>query len=360
MVSTSTNGLSLTDVFNFGEGGYYCMKIPYLFTTSAGTLLAFAEARYVTCDDWAATDLVFKRSTDNGTTWSKLRVVYGNSSLAQNITNVIGNAAPLQLRVNGRVLLPFCRNNNETWQTHSDDDGATWVAPARVPGGTRPGWAWIGLGPPGGMQLASGRLAVASYHSYIPGTDGTITRSHLMISDDEHGHPDSWRIGGVAPGIEWSNECQVVELEPNHLLIAARGVLFSRMQIESFDGGESLEEPYYIDITEPLDGCEGSILNHRRAGLLFYSGTVNLNPERFNMTIWQSSDQGKSWQLGLVVDTGRTAYSSLVIMPDGHSVGLLYERSNFTDFIFLPQHISFTTVWPYPDEKPKDGAWSLP
>ena len=212
-VTSLPSGLPLVDVFSFGEGGYYCMKIPYLFTTQSGTLLAFAEARHVTCYDWAGTDLVWKRSTDNGATWSKLRVVYSNTSITHNIVNVIGNAAPLQLSANGRILLPFCRNNNETWQTHSDDDGLSWAPPERVIGGTRPGWAWIGLGPPGGMQMLSGRLVVASYHSYVPKTDGTITRSHLMISDDPYGHPSSWRIGAVAPGIEWTNECQVTELE---------------------------------------------------------------------------------------------------------------------------------------------------
>ena len=34
----------------------------------------------------------------------------------------IGNAAPVQLRENGRILVPFCRNNKEIWLTYSYDD----------------------------------------------------------------------------------------------------------------------------------------------------------------------------------------------------------------------------------------------
>lgn len=43
-------------VFNRGEGGYYCHKIPYLLRTLSNVLLAFAEGRGKdgrdTCDDF--------------------------------------------------------------------------------------------------------------------------------------------------------------------------------------------------------------------------------------------------------------------------------------------------------------------
>lgn len=338
-------------VFGIGEAGYFCIKIPYLFVTRNGTLLAFAEARYQSCSDFAATDLVWKRSTDNGTTWSKLAVVYGNSSVAHGVINVIGNAAPVQPRSGTRILLPFCRNNLQVLQTHSDDDGLSWAPPVAVPGGTRTAWQWVGTGPPGAIQMASGRLVVPGYHSEMYHQwDGTITRAHLMLNDHD-GDPDKWYLGATAPGIQWTNENQVVELEPGHLLTAARGELTQRIQIESFDGGLTYQFPVWINITQPLGGCEGSIINHRKVGKLFFSQTINTNPERLNMTVWTSDDQGKSWQLGLVVDTGRTAYSSLQVMPDGHRVGLLYERSNATDFIFLPTEISFLVVWPFPTKK---------
>ena len=57
------------DVFVAGEGGYFCIKIPSLTLTSHGTLLALGEARRNNCSDYTTTDLVFKRSIDNGVTW---------------------------------------------------------------------------------------------------------------------------------------------------------------------------------------------------------------------------------------------------------------------------------------------------
>jgi hypothetical protein len=44
-------------VFTKGEGGYFCHKIPYLYRTCNGTLLALAEGRgrdgRASCDDFA-------------------------------------------------------------------------------------------------------------------------------------------------------------------------------------------------------------------------------------------------------------------------------------------------------------------
>ncbi len=66
---TGVSSLTLVDVFVAGEGGYFCIKIPSLVVTHNGTLLATGEARHVNCSDYTWTDLVFKRSFDNGSTW---------------------------------------------------------------------------------------------------------------------------------------------------------------------------------------------------------------------------------------------------------------------------------------------------
>jgi len=339
------------DVFVQGEAGYFCHKIPYLFVTRKGTVLAFAEARWGGCWDWSPTDLVFKRSTDNGMTWSSIQIMVTNSSHAQNISNVVGNAAPLQLAGSGRILVPFCRNNFEVWQTYSDDDGMTWAPREAIPQlASALSWQWIATGPPGGIQLRSGRLLVPAYYSLVPDTNGEISRSVLFLNDDPLGSAQGWYVGAIAPGLFLTNECQAVELStPNHILVAVRGILTQRIQIESLDGGKTLGEPYYVtDITEPLEGCEGSIIRHPANGTLFYSGTTNTSLLRYNMTVWVSQNEGKAWNLLAVINQGRTGYSSLQVMPNGNSVGLLYERSNLTGIFFQPTQISFLVVWPIP------------
>ena len=81
----------VVDVFNRGENGYYCIKIPYLTSLPDGGLLAFAEGRRKSCSDGAWTDLISKRSEDGGATWSELMVIHEGDAAP----TTIGNAAPM-------------------------------------------------------------------------------------------------------------------------------------------------------------------------------------------------------------------------------------------------------------------------
>ena len=121
-----------TIVFTRGEGGYFCIRIPSILTTSKGTLIAFGEARMYSCSDNTQIDIVYKRSVDNGQTWSNLQILYRGNSTNGNYTRV-GNVAPVQLKYNQRILIPFCKNNLIVMQTYSDDDGLTFSPPQIIP-----------------------------------------------------------------------------------------------------------------------------------------------------------------------------------------------------------------------------------
>ena len=142
----TTKGQSV--VYSSGEQGYSCIKIPVLLHLKSGRLLAFAEARMITCSDFAWTDLVMKSSNDNGVTWSELQVVRSESN-ATSVATVIGNAAPVQLAT-GEILVPHTRNNSDVWTIISQDEGKTWTTPQLIGTNvTRSDWKWVGTGPPG-------------------------------------------------------------------------------------------------------------------------------------------------------------------------------------------------------------------
>jgi hypothetical protein len=100
-------------VFATGEGppsvpkAYACIKIPVLLATQKGTLLALAEARVGSCSDGAQTDLIVKRSTDHGASWSFATILRSSPG------DTIGNAALVQLRGTGRIVVPHTRNNSD-------------------------------------------------------------------------------------------------------------------------------------------------------------------------------------------------------------------------------------------------------
>ena len=90
-----------------------------------------------------------------------------------------------------------------------------------------------------------------------------------------------------------------------------------------------------------MGGVEGSLVRDSRTGTLWYSTTTGPNGPvkwagaeiptdagaRENMHLFVSHDEGSSWKLHTVVDTGLTSYSSVAVLnkPPGSSVGVLWE-----------------------------------
>lgn len=295
-----------------------------------------------------------KRSYDNGKTWSLLELFYSNSSSLE--SNVIGNAAPVQDLLTARIYLPFCRNNEEIWISYSDDDGITWSLPTYQPQLVESDWKWVGIGPPGGIQLTStGRLLIPGYHTNKWKGDGSMSHGHTIISDD---HGITWSIGNKSFGSPYfTNECQAVELRNNSILINARSLLNYRIQLISNDGGITFNEPYIVqDIVQPFDGCEGSLIRDSTSNKLYFTLPYSHTIIRINMTMYESYDDGLSWQYVTTIDSGASAYSSLQLLPssmisdvDSNTMGLtnvmvLYERSNQPSLAFEPDEIVFWRV----------------
>ncbi|HEY9362881.1 MAG TPA: sialidase family protein, partial [Chitinophagaceae bacterium] len=67
-------------VFGNATHGYSCFRIPALIKIVSGDMLAFAEGRKNSCDDNGNIDLVMKRSSDNGKTWTDFKVLVDNGN----------------------------------------------------------------------------------------------------------------------------------------------------------------------------------------------------------------------------------------------------------------------------------------
>src|SRR5690349_212707 len=67
--------LEKTDLFEAGKGGYKLYRIPGLVVTARGTVLAYCEARKHTGLDWDEIDVLLRRSTDGGKSWSAPRAL---------------------------------------------------------------------------------------------------------------------------------------------------------------------------------------------------------------------------------------------------------------------------------------------
>jgi sialidase-1 len=333
---TEANGLRY--VFRSGDDGYHTFRIPSLLVTKEGTLLAFCEGRKTGAGDWGNIDLVMRRSTDGGKTWSPLVVIHEEGGDAD-VT--IGNPCPVQDRRTGRILLPMTRINQRVLLTWSDDDGRTWAEPREITDQARfpnlPENAWYATGPGVGIQLATGehagRLVIPSDHR----TGGGATRSgkygsHALYSDDGG---KSWQRS--SPIYEGCNECQVVELADGRLLLnmrmqenptyrnGLRGLSISE------DGGESWGEVHFnAALLDPI--CQGSFLRVEDGGKAAYlfscprpSEEATAGPDdRRNLTVLVSRDECRTFPVRKVIHSGPAAYSCMQPLGEDR-IAILFE-----------------------------------
>lgn len=323
------------DIFTSGQDGYHTYRIPAVAQTAKGTLLAFCEGRKNGRGDAGDIDVLVKRSTDGGRTWSKAVLV------ADFGPDTIGNPAPVVDRRTRTIWLLLTRNPGDVpekripagisgptrtvWVTHSKDDGLTWAAPADITAAVKqPEWTWYATGPVNGIQLRSGRMVIPCDH-----VRGTVAHrfSHVIFSDDGG---KTWQLGGSA-GPD-CNESTVVELSGGSLMLNMRSYAGKNRRAVSIsrDGGLTWSEPVLDDaLVEPV--CQASLIGFGKgkSRVLLFSNPAAT--ERVNMTVRLSRDEGKSWSASKTIHAGPSAYSNLIGL-EGNTAGLLYERGDATRF----------------------------
>jgi sialidase-1 len=334
-------------VFRGGADGYFAYRIPALLVSAKGTLLAFCEGRRDSRSDSGNIDVLLKRSTDGGRTWSSA------ITIADFGTDTVGNPAPVMDRSTGYIWLLLTRNpgvvtekdilsgnkrgTRTVWVTHSTDDGLTWAKPEEITQDVKkPEWTWYATGPGNGIQLRSGRMVIACDHNR---GDETQRYSHVVYSDD---HGKSWKLGGSAGPM--CNESTIAELPDGSLQLNMRSYhgRNRRYVSSSRDAGLTFSEPVPDEaLIEPV--CQASLL---RAGkgknaVLLFSNPASTKRE--NMTVRLSTDQGKTWSASKVIHSGPSAYSNLTELKTGE-IGLLYERGEKSPYETIT-FIRFPLKW---------------
>ena len=346
----------LVTVFTNGQEGYPAYRIPSLTRTKGGTLLAFAEGR-MSLRDHAENDIVLKRSTNGGLTWSALQLV------AEDSTNALGNPTAVVVRDTGRVLLMYQRYAKgfdehkaepgldgpricRTWLQHSDDDGATWSKPREITASVkRPTEVTsTATGPGIGIQLRRGPHAGRILMPFNQGPYGKW-KVYAVFSDDQGA---TWRYGATAEegAAGHANELQFAELNDGSVMLNARnqgGGLKQRKISVSRDGGATWSATQHdAALIEPT--CQASLLRHPNDGDAARDVLLFSNPGttagRSNGVVRLSRDDGQTWPASRVLYPGGFAYSCLASLADG-SIGCLFERDGYKTITFA----RFTVEW---------------
>lgn len=333
MRSAAAAELEHTLLFDSGRDGYPRYRIPSLIVTPSGAVLALCEGRKQGRGLTGDIDLVLRASRDSGSRWSDLQV------FADDGANTLGNPCAVMDRDRKTLWVGFTRSlgsdteegivagtsreSTRVFMTSTSDDGKTWSRPVDITDTAKDkDWTWYGTGPGAGLQLASGRLVIPSYHAQA-GTG--IYRSHMVYSDD---HGRTWKRGDAVG--EHASECHVVERADGALVLNARTTegRERRTTAVSRDGGvtwgaagldEALYDPHCeaCVIAWPGDAKDG---NKARPWLFSHPQ----GPGRRNLTLRVSHDEGKTWPIVRRLREGDSQYSCLAKLPDG-KVGCLYD-----------------------------------
>ncbi len=358
--------LEKIDLFEANTLGYTVYHIPGVLVTAKGTVLAWCEARKKG-SDWDAIDILLRRSTDGGKTFSepvnvaavpgpKAKNPFSLKLKFVNTNDVTYNNPVLIADRNGTVHFLFCLEYMRSFYMRSTDDGVTWSQPVEITiafEGFRKSYDWkvLATGPDHSIQLKNGRLVVPVWLSAATGGNAHHPSVTATIYSDDHGQ--SWHAGEIAvPNTtDWvdPNETIIVELADGSVMLNVRNEskTHRRLVTVSKDGATQWSTPHFDDaLLEPI--CMASIIrvSSQAAGAdknrIIFANPDNLSRwdgkevagkgrDRKNISIKLSYDEAKTWAVNKVLDAGGSGYSDLAVTKDG-TILCFYGRGDKKDF----------------------------
>lgn len=337
-------GVERTILRRQGDEGVHTYRIPGLATTPTGTLIAVFDLRHASGADLPGDiDVGMMRSTDDGATWSRMQVILDFDEREPGSRgNGVGDPAVLVDRRTGHILVAALWSHGdrgwngsgpgltpqETGQlviTRSEDDGRTWSAPVNITSriaGRDAAWRLFFQGPGSGIGVRTGALVFAAQYRDA----GGAPHSCFIFSTDGG---RTWAVSPPAiAGAPPTSEAQIAELPDGSLLITMRDE--SRSGLRAWARYEWQDDlaagrwtPHWSAVPDPT--VMASLVSHP-AGVLLFSNP-NSGRERKGMTIRTSTDAGRTWSDGRLIDSRPAAYSSLAVLRDGR-IGVLYEAGD--------------------------------
>ena len=365
----AANPLRIIPVFLSGEAGYAAFRIPSIVRAANGDLVAFAEGRVESASDSTATiRIVCKHSSDNGRSWSPLRVVARN--LLAGAEYAAMNPSPVVDTVHGtgRIILLFKKLECSEWEIvqgrgvmrtfciFSDDHGRSWHGARDITGAVhrpyQPAYAAVcpaaaqpenqahdwriqvpmlghaiqlqGPAPVPGCPPAPSPVRGRILHigSRTRSGDSVFGSMNYAFWSDDLG--ETWQVGDFIT-TRWDgsparglNEATAVELADGRVLVNSRNyrdgepVRQRAVTIGAFarDGHLTFGSARH-DSTLVEPAVQASLLRYTWPGPAGSGGCSRIlfaNPAhpfaRTNMTVRLSYDEGATWPIARLIDPG--------------------------------------------------------
>lgn len=233
----------------------------------------------------------------------------------------------------------------------STDNGLTWSAAVDVTSQVKdPTWRSINPGPGQGIQLQWQTHAQGSHNGRMifPAIirAGNSNFYVATIFSDDSGI--SWQKGQFTP-VSGPTEADMVELTDGTLLLSARndgGAPGSRYHFLSNDAGVTWAQISHDLVISKVDiGLTrySAVRSGDTEDRIIVSAPIGTSsgPSRNNLGIWSSIDEGQTFGTPYQLVYGVSAYSDIVRLHDG-SIGIIYEATGSTLLKYINFELAIT------------------
>ena len=355
--------LAHTLLFQPGDYNSTNYRIPGVITAKDGSIVAVTDKRKYNQGDLPEDiDIVCRRSTDGGHTWSEPYTIaqgtgynhgFGDCVLAWTnddnglIAGFVGGVGLWNSTPSNPIRSYIARSydNGQTWTEPEDITdfifGSNCVAPEHRT------WRASFFGSGNGLITSTGRIM---FVAAIRETTAQSLSNYAVYSDD---NGITWHVSGRASVS--GDEAKVTELVDGRILMSIRHN-GKRWYNISNDGGETWQSSTstWNDITAPA--CNGDMIRYTSVNQGFNKNrllhSVPFGSSRTDVSVYISYDEGETWPVRKCIVPYSSAYSSLCVLPDG-TIGLYVEEE-------YPGNSGYSTVfYNFSLEWLTDGADSL-
>lgn len=334
---------------NSWDGKYRSHRIPGIVVTKQDTVIIYCEARtgnteysLKSGDDWCLMDIFIQRSTDGGETFGDpIYIAHGTPTYAttNNPVMIVGNDNTLHML--------YCKNysirGGGIWYRRSTDDGLTWSEERElsefaesVPHDC------FAFGPTHGICTREGVLMAPVW--LVPkgeGREGDTShgpsKSYVFYSED---NGETWALSTVASGN--SNETTIAQLSDGDILLNSRS---TPRKITTSENGIDGWTATYADEQLPDPGCCGGLVAVDIDGLPYahlFSNCASLT-DRDHVTVKCSFDDCVTYEKSLMLSEYAGGYSDIAVDSRG-CVYVLYEiaygnRMRLARFSFVDEFL---------------------
>lgn len=314
-------------------------RIPGIVTLADGTICTVADRRLNHNGDLPADiDVVFRKSTDGGKTWTPVKTVIEH--VGNDGKGGYGDPA-LGIDPKSGDLVIVCTHGNGLWNstpdnhasivvTRSSDKGETWSEPVDITASL--------FDPQAGKAPVKCITAFASSGLLSSRRDGTL-QFVLVCREEGQGSPlavhycyssdggHTWTASPNTPDHD-GDESKVVELKDGTLLMSIRNRRQGHRKFSRSTDGGITWSPYVIAETLPDPAINGDIIAIDRNGkeILLHSICDN-QKSRENVSLFASSDAGKTWQKLISICPEGSSYSTLSMTGNGTLAALVEENA---------------------------------